>query len=58
MITLLCALLVLMIISNVISVVFYIKSTDRKAQYTMIEVNAIRELKNTIEKYLSKIQAK
>lgn len=58
MITLLCALLVLMIISNVVNVVFYIKSTDRKAQYTMIEVNAIRELKNTIEKYLSKIQAK
>lgn len=58
MIILLCALFILAIISNVVSVVFYIKSTDRKAQYTMIEVNAIRELKNTIEKYLSKIQAK
>lgn len=58
MVILLCALLILVIISNVVSVVFYIKSTDRKAQYTMIEVNALRELKNTIEKYLSKIQAK
>jgi hypothetical protein len=54
MVILLCALLVLVIISNVASMIAYIKSADRKAQHTMIEVNAIRELKNTIEKYLSK----
>jgi uncharacterized membrane protein YqhA len=54
MVILLCALLVLVIISNVASMIAYIRSADRKAQHTMIEVNAIRELKNTIEKYLSK----
>lgn len=50
---LLCVLLVLVIISNVVSMITYIRSADRKAQHTMIEVNAIRELKNTIEKHLN-----
>ena len=53
MIILLCILFVLAIISNIVSALFYIKSVDRKAHYTMIEIKALRQVRNQI-KSLSK----
>ena len=50
MIILLYILFVLAIISNTISAVFYIKSANRKARYTMIEIKALRQVRDQIEK--------
>ena len=50
MIILLCILFVFAIISNIASMVFYIKSTNRKAHYTMIEIKALRQVRDQIEK--------
>lgn len=43
-------LFVFVIISNTISALFYIKSANRKAHYTMIEIKALRQLRNKIER--------
>lgn len=52
MIYLLFVLFVFAIISNTISAVFYIKSANRKAHYTMIEIKALRQVRDQIEKLL------
>ena len=58
MIILLCILFVLAIISNTISAVFYIKSANRKAHYTMIEIKALRQVRDQIEKLLKETSEK
>ena len=50
MIILLYILFVFAIISNIVSSVSYIKSADRKANYTMIEIKALRQVRDQIEK--------
>lgn len=50
MIILLYILFVLAIISNIVSAIFYIKSANRKAHYTMIEIKALRQVRDQIEK--------
>ena len=52
MIILLYIIFVLAIISNFVSAIFYIKSANRKAHYTMIEIKALRQLRDQIEKLL------
>lgn len=50
MIILLYILFVFAIVSNTISAVFYIKSTNRKAHYTMIEIKALRQVRDQIKR--------
>lgn len=50
MIYLLFVLFVLAIVSNIVSAIFYIKSANRKAHYTMIEIKALRQVRDQIEK--------
>lgn len=50
MIILLYVLFVFAIVSNTISAVFYIKSTNKKVRYTMIEIKALRQVRDQIEK--------
>ena len=50
MIILLCVLFVLEIISNIVSAIFYIKSANRKARYTMIEIKALRHIRDQLER--------
>ena len=52
MIYLLFVLFVLAIISNIVSAIFYIKSANRKAHYTMIEIKALRQIREKIERLL------
>lgn len=52
MIILLCILFVLAIISNTISAISYIKSANRKAHYTMIEIKALRQVRDKLERLL------
>ena len=52
MIILLCILFVLAIISNFVSALSYIKSANRKAHYTMLEIKALRQVRDQIEKLL------
>ena len=52
MIILLYILFVLAIISNVVSALFYIKSANRKAHYTMLEIKALRQVREKIERLL------
>lgn len=52
MIYLLFVLFVLAIVSNIVSAIFYIKSANRKAHYTMIEIKALRQVRDQIEKLL------
>ena len=54
MIILLNILFVLVIISNIVSALFYIKSANRKEHYTMLEIKALRQVRDQIEK-LSKL---
>lgn len=49
MIILLYILFVLAIISNIVSSIFYIKSANRKAHYTMIEIKALRHIRDRLE---------
>lgn len=58
MIILLYILFVFAIISNTISALFYIKSANRKARYTMIEIKALRQLRNKIENLLKEASEK
>lgn len=53
MIILLYILFVLAIISNFVSALFYIKSANRKAHYTMIEIKALRQVRNKLERLLN-----
>lgn len=50
MIILLCILFVLSIISNIISALSYIKSANKKAHYTMLEIKALRQVRDQIER--------
>ena len=50
MIILLCILFVLAIISNIVSALSYIKSANRKAHYTMLEIKALRQVRDQIER--------
>ena len=52
-----CILFVLAIISNIVSALFYVKSANRKAHYTMIEIKALRQVRDQIEK-LKKVSEK
>ena len=55
MIILLYILFVLTIISNIVSALFYTKSANRKAHYTMIEIKALRQVRDQIEKLSKKV---
>ena len=46
-------LAILVIIADIVSTVSYIKSANRKAHYTLTEIKAIRQLRNTLEKYVN-----
>ena len=50
MIILFYILFVLTIISNIVSVLFYIKSANRKAHYTMLEIKALKQVRDQIER--------
>ena len=50
MIILLCILFVLAIISNIVSAIFYIKSANRKAHYTILEIKALRQVRDQIKR--------
>lgn len=50
MIILLYIIFILAIISNFVSALFYLKSANRKAHYTMIEIKALRQVRDQIEK--------
>lgn len=52
MIILLYILFILAIISNFVSALFYIKSANRKAHYTLIEIKALRQVRNKLERLL------
>ena len=54
MIILLYILFVFAIVSNIVSSVSYIKSANRKANYTMIEIKALRQVRDQIEKLSKK----
>ena len=58
MIILLYILFVFAIISNTISALFYVKSANRKARYTMIEIKALRQVRNKIENLLKEASEK
>ena len=58
MIILLYILFVLAIISNTISAIFYVKSANRKAHYTMIEIKALRQLRDKLENLLKEASEK
>lgn len=47
---LLCILFVLAIISNIVSALFYIRIANRKAHYTMLEIKALRQVRDQIER--------
>lgn len=49
MIILSCILFVLAIISNIVDALFYIKSANRKAHYTMLEIKALRQVRDKLE---------
>ena len=50
MIILLCILFILTIISNIVSALSYIKSANRKAHYTMLEIKALRQVRDQIKR--------
>ena len=52
MIILLYIIFILAIISNFVSALFYIKSANRKAHYTLIEIKALRQVRNKLERLL------
>lgn len=52
MIILLYIIFILAIISNFVSALFYIKSANRKAHYTLIEIKALRQVRDKIERLL------
>ena len=58
MIILLYILFVFAIISNIVSSVSYIKSANRKAHYTMVEIKALRQVRDQIEKLSKNVSEK
>ena len=52
MIILLYILFVLAIVSNFVSALFYVKSANRKAHYTLIEIKALRQVRDKLERLL------
>lgn len=58
MIILLYIIFILAIISNFVSALFYIKSANRKAHYTLIEIKALRQVRNKLEKLLKEASEK
>ena len=52
MIILLYIIFVLAIVSNIASALFYVKSANRKAHYTLIEIKALRQVREKIERLL------
>lgn len=58
MIILLYVLLVLAIISNIGSAISYTKSANRKARYTMIEIKALRQVRDKLENLLKEASEK
>lgn len=50
MIILSCILFVLAIISNIVSALCHIKSANRKAHYTMLEIKALRQVRDQIKR--------
>lgn len=58
MIILLYIIFILAIISNFVSALFYIKSANRKARYTMIEIKALRQLRDKLENLLKEASEK
>ena len=58
MIIFLYILFVFAIISSVVSSVSYIKCANRKAHYTMIEIKALRQVRDKLEKLLKKASEK
>lgn len=50
MLILSCILFVLAIISSTASALFYIKSANRKAHYTMLEIKALRQVRDQIKR--------
>lgn len=58
MIILLYILFVFAIISNTISALFYVKSANRKARYTMIEIKALRQVRDKLENLLKEASEK
>ena len=44
--------------SNAISAIFYIKSANRKARYTMIEIKALRQVRDKLENLLKEANEK
>lgn len=55
---LLCILFVLAIISNIVSALFYIKSANRKAHYTKLEIKALRQVRYKLENLLKEASEK
>lgn len=45
-----CILFVLAIISNIVSALSYLKSANRKAHYTMLEIKALRQVRDQIKR--------
>ena len=58
MIILLYILFVFAIISNIVSAISYTKSANRKARYTMIEIKALRQLRDKLENLLKEASEK
>ena len=58
MIILLYILFVLAVISNTISAMSYIKSANRKAHYTMLEIKALRQVRDKLENLLKETSEK
>ena len=50
MIIISCILFVLAIISNIVSALFYIKSANRKVHCTMLEIKALRQVRDKLER--------
>lgn len=58
MLILSCILFVLAIISNIVSALSYLKSANRKAHYTMLEIKALRQVRDQIEKLSKNVSEK
>lgn len=51
-------LFVLAIISSIVDTISSIKSTNRKAHYTMLEIKALRQVRDKLENLLKKANEK
>lgn len=55
---LLCILFVLAITSSIVDTIFNIKSINRKAHYTMLEIKALRQVRDKLENLLKEASEK